>query len=309
MALSYAPDPDLFIRTGGEVRISNFLLWQVAYSELVFTDCLWPDFGEAELDAALDRVRPPRAPLRRRADARRATRSSAQRCSMLKQRVITALVLLAVLLPALFAHAGLAVRAAHVARIRRGRLGMGAPERRPRARRSPSGSRWLPRAPPRSGPAGARTRRRSAWWVATLVWVLGGVWAAARRHLSHGRSCRRACAAPSGWRCCGPPGSRSSTPRRSASTSSSRCSAWSGPPTSRPTSAAGRSGAASSRPSISPGKSWEGVWSGMVGVLLLAAVWLLLERSLAVDSTSLYDVLWNASACSVSRSASCSWPR
>jgi undecaprenyl diphosphate synthase len=53
MALSYAPDPDLFIRTGGEVRISNFLLWQAAYSELVFTDCLWPDFGEAELDAAL----------------------------------------------------------------------------------------------------------------------------------------------------------------------------------------------------------------------------------------------------------------
>jgi undecaprenyl diphosphate synthase len=53
MALSHAPDPDLFIRTGGELRISNFLLWQAAYSELVFTDCLWPDFGEAELDAAL----------------------------------------------------------------------------------------------------------------------------------------------------------------------------------------------------------------------------------------------------------------
>lgn len=53
MALAHAPDPDLFIRTGGEVRISNFLLWQVAYSELHFTDCLWPDFGEAELDAAL----------------------------------------------------------------------------------------------------------------------------------------------------------------------------------------------------------------------------------------------------------------
>lgn len=53
MAMSYAPDPDLFIRTGGEVRISNFLLWQVAYSELFFTDCLWPDFGEAELDAAI----------------------------------------------------------------------------------------------------------------------------------------------------------------------------------------------------------------------------------------------------------------
>jgi len=53
MAMSHAPDPDLFIRTGGEVRISNFLLWQVAYSELHFTDCLWPDFGDAELDAAL----------------------------------------------------------------------------------------------------------------------------------------------------------------------------------------------------------------------------------------------------------------
>jgi len=52
MALSYAPDPDLFIRTGGELRISNFLLWQAAYSELVFTDCLWPEFGTAELDAA-----------------------------------------------------------------------------------------------------------------------------------------------------------------------------------------------------------------------------------------------------------------
>ncbi len=53
MALSHAPDPDLFIRTGGEVRMSNFLLWQAAYSELYFTDCLWPEFDEAELDAAL----------------------------------------------------------------------------------------------------------------------------------------------------------------------------------------------------------------------------------------------------------------
>jgi undecaprenyl diphosphate synthase len=53
MAMSYAPDPDLFIRTGGEVRLSNFLLWQSAYAELVFTDCLWPDFDGAELDKAL----------------------------------------------------------------------------------------------------------------------------------------------------------------------------------------------------------------------------------------------------------------
>lgn len=53
MAMAYAPDPDLFIRTGGEVRLSNFLLWQSAYAELYFTDCLWPDFDAAELDRAL----------------------------------------------------------------------------------------------------------------------------------------------------------------------------------------------------------------------------------------------------------------
>jgi undecaprenyl diphosphate synthase len=53
MALHYAPDPDLFIRTGGEVRISNFLLWQIAYSELYFTDCLWPEFGAEQIDAAI----------------------------------------------------------------------------------------------------------------------------------------------------------------------------------------------------------------------------------------------------------------
>lgn len=53
MALSFAPDPDLFIRTGGEMRISNFLLWQSAYAEFHFTDCLWPDFGAEEIDRAL----------------------------------------------------------------------------------------------------------------------------------------------------------------------------------------------------------------------------------------------------------------
>ncbi|GAB4214900.1 MAG: polyprenyl diphosphate synthase [Rhodoferax sp.] len=52
-ALAHVPDPDLVIRTGGEFRISNFLLWQAAYAELVFTPALWPDFDEAELDRAL----------------------------------------------------------------------------------------------------------------------------------------------------------------------------------------------------------------------------------------------------------------
>ena len=47
------PDPDLLIRPGGEKRLSNYLLWQAAYAELVFSDTLWPDFGEAELDAAV----------------------------------------------------------------------------------------------------------------------------------------------------------------------------------------------------------------------------------------------------------------
>ena len=48
------PDPDLLIRTGGEFRLSNFLLWQLAYAELYFTDCLWPDFDEEEFDRALE---------------------------------------------------------------------------------------------------------------------------------------------------------------------------------------------------------------------------------------------------------------
>ena len=52
LELGEAPDPDLFIRTGGEQRISNFLLWNLAYSELYFCDCLWPDFDEAELERA-----------------------------------------------------------------------------------------------------------------------------------------------------------------------------------------------------------------------------------------------------------------
>jgi undecaprenyl diphosphate synthase len=53
LALAHVPDPDLVIRTGGEQRISNFLLWQAAYSELYFTDTLWPDFDDASLDQAI----------------------------------------------------------------------------------------------------------------------------------------------------------------------------------------------------------------------------------------------------------------
>jgi undecaprenyl diphosphate synthase len=54
LCLTDAPEPDLFIRTGGEKRISNFLLWQLAYAELYFTDTLWPDFNADSLDRAID---------------------------------------------------------------------------------------------------------------------------------------------------------------------------------------------------------------------------------------------------------------
>ena len=54
LVLDDAPNPDLFIRTGGEQRISNFLLWQLAYTEFYFCDCLWPDFDEREMQLAID---------------------------------------------------------------------------------------------------------------------------------------------------------------------------------------------------------------------------------------------------------------
>jgi undecaprenyl diphosphate synthase len=54
LSMSFAPEPDLFIRTGGEQRISNFLLWQLAYTELHFTDTLWPDFNAKALGRAIE---------------------------------------------------------------------------------------------------------------------------------------------------------------------------------------------------------------------------------------------------------------
>jgi undecaprenyl diphosphate synthase len=57
LSMSYAPEPDLFIRTGGEQRISNYLLWQLAYSEFYFTDTLWPDFDDAAFKQAIQSYR------------------------------------------------------------------------------------------------------------------------------------------------------------------------------------------------------------------------------------------------------------
>lgn len=53
MQTNFMPDPDLLIRTGGELRISNYLLWQIAYSELYFCNTYWPDFSEADLHKAI----------------------------------------------------------------------------------------------------------------------------------------------------------------------------------------------------------------------------------------------------------------
>src|SRR3546814_20904652 len=58
LSMAYAPEPDLFIRTGGEQRISNFLIWQLAYTELYFSDDYWPDFGAKEIDTAFAWYRP-----------------------------------------------------------------------------------------------------------------------------------------------------------------------------------------------------------------------------------------------------------
>jgi undecaprenyl diphosphate synthase len=57
LAMNYAPEPDLFVRTGGEQRISNFLLWQLAYTEFYFTDELWPDFNAQSLNLAIESYR------------------------------------------------------------------------------------------------------------------------------------------------------------------------------------------------------------------------------------------------------------
>ena len=67
----YMPDPDLVVRTSGEYRISNFLLWELAYSELIFTEVLWPDFRREHLFEAIARVPAPRPSLRGRRPATR----------------------------------------------------------------------------------------------------------------------------------------------------------------------------------------------------------------------------------------------
>ena len=77
LATAGMPDPDLIIRTSGEQRLSNFLLWQAAYAELVFLDVLWPDFGAEHFAAALAEYRAAGAALRRPSWLTRPTRAPA----------------------------------------------------------------------------------------------------------------------------------------------------------------------------------------------------------------------------------------
>ena len=117
LALAGLPDPDLLIRTGGEQRISNFLLWNLAYTELYFCDVLWPDFGERELDAAIEHFG-------RRQRRFGLTPGPGRVALMLRQRVITALVLAALVLLVILWSPHAAHRGGRCAAGARRRVGM-----------------------------------------------------------------------------------------------------------------------------------------------------------------------------------------
>ena len=209
---------------------------------------------------------------------------------MLKQRVITAVVLLAFLLPALFApiawpFAVLTLVMIGAAGWEWGRLnGVSANAAvaigvlLAAACGAAVWARWAEGAPP------------AAWWVATLLWVLGGVWALR--------------AGPSGW-------PHLSKALRITLGLVALWTAWLALANAKAIGInfilslfclvwaadiaayfGGRAfGKRKLAPAISPGKSWEGVWSGMLGVLVLAAAWVALDRAYAVDSNSLYTAL------------------
>ena len=184
--MAYAPEPDLFIRTGGEQRISNFLLWQLAYTELYFTDLLWPDFDAAALDAAIASYRQRerrfgrtseqvagRAPrLRVPAPVRPAPRTAATaHRSMLLTRILTALVLVPLVARGAVppAAGGLGAGGARLRQPRPRGSGRACSRtacrraRRTRRRRRRWGSRCCSRRPRASAlPAGRRRRRRAA---------------------------------------------------------------------------------------------------------------------------------------------------
>jgi phosphatidate cytidylyltransferase len=209
---------------------------------------------------------------------------------MLKQRVITALILLAILLPALFApmawpFAALTLAGIGAAGWEWGRLNGAS------ANAAIAMGVLLALACGAAYVAGwAGGAPSGAWWLATLVWVLGGTWALR--------------AGPTGW-------PHLSKALRWALGLVALWTAWLALTNAKATGInfilsvfclvwaadiaayfGGRTfGKRKLAPAISPGKSWEGVWSGMVGVLLLAAAWVAFDRSVAVDSASFYSRL------------------
>jgi len=209
---------------------------------------------------------------------------------MLKQRVITALVLLAVLLPALFAPIAwpfavltlMAIGAAGWEWARLNGVAGGGAAALGVALAAACGvalaAGWAAAAPP------------LAWWVATLVWVLGGAWAlragpAGWPGLSRGLRCVLGLVALwTAW--------LALANAKSIGVNfilSIFCLVWAADIAAY---FGGRTfGRRKLAPAISPGKSWEGVWSGMLGVLVLAALWLWIDRSFALDSMSLYSRL------------------
>jgi len=86
LSMAYAPEPDLFIRTGGEQRISNFLLWQLAYTEMYFTEMLWPDFDAAALELALASYQQRERRFGRTSDQLRETKNEGSLRSILEKR-------------------------------------------------------------------------------------------------------------------------------------------------------------------------------------------------------------------------------
>ena len=233
---------------------------------------------------------------------------------MLKQRVITALVLLAILLPALFYHDArgrsalltlvlIAAAAWEWARLN----GFGAQAARPGLRRCVAG---CAACPGRRGCWRRAAAAASGGWPAR-VWVLGGALAAARRRRRLAAHSAGAALAAGPGRCCGWPG----WPwRRRAVIGINFLLSVLLPGLGgrhrrllrRPRASAKRKLA----PAISPGKSWEGVWSGMAGVLVLALAWVALDARVATDSASLYTPAVRAlRRARLLAGAWCSWRR
>ncbi len=277
LSMSYAPEPDLFIRTGGEQRVSNFLLWQLAYTELFFTDALWPDFGAATLEEAFASYRTRERRFGRTSEqleARRDAVPAHRLTALLRTRVVTAVVVLVVLLGMLFFAPASAWSLFMLAVALVALLGMVANERPRRARAIASTSSCRARWARSSGwpISGARRvcsprRRTRAFLCSAVFWivVVADVAREARaafafrvrarrlaRHVAHVVRLRDPAAMPV-------PGSSLAV---AALVWIADIAAY----------FTGRAfGRRKLAPAISPGKTWEGVYGALAGVAAYGA--------------------------------------